>query len=353
MPIKVLIVDDSAFIRAILTQYLKSAPGIEIVGAVNDPVAAVDKIRLYDPDVITLDLEMPKMDGLTFLQHLMQEDPRPVVMISSWTAKDSEAYIKALAYGAFDCINKPTLGMKEGMEALKNEIISKVIQAARTKHKMARLQDRSAERKEVRPIDPTIRETSEKVIAIGASTGGTVAITEILRRLPADLPGILIVQHMPAFFTPSFASSLNQQTSITVKEASGRERINRGGAWLAPGGWQMKVEKDGAVYVTRVIPAQPNELHKPSVDVTFHSVAECVGANALGILLTGMGEDGAWGLRAMRDVGAWTIAQDEATSVVYGMPGKAAEIGAAEKILPLPMIADEIVQWARRQRRGV
>lgn len=349
MPIKALIVDDSAFIRATLTRFLESAPGIQVVGAVNDPIMAIDKIRLYDPDVITLDLEMPKMDGLTFLHRLMAEEPRPVVMISSWTAKNSEAYLKALSYGAFDCIDKPTLGMKEGMEARRDEIVSKVVQAAQSRNKIARLRERSVERvMEPDTRGPLLKESSAKIIAIGASTGGTVAITEILRRLPADLPGILIVQHMPAFFTPSFAASLNQQTPITVKEANGRERISDGRAWLAPGGYQMKAEQDGAVYVTRILPGQPGELHKPSVDVTFHSIAANVGRNAMGVLLTGMGEDGARGLKAMREAGAYTVAQDEATSVVYGMPGKAAEIGAAEKILPLQTIANEIVLWASR-----
>lgn len=350
--IKVLIVDDSAFIRASLTQILDNAPGIEVVGAVGDPILAMDKIRLYDPDVITLDVEMPRMDGLTFLGKLMVEDPRPVVMISSWTTANSEIALKALALGAFDCVNKPTLGMKDGMAALEFEIADKVRQAAMAKLKIRRMASSKAD--SVRQVEREhLAETTEKIIAIGASTGGTVAITEILRKLPADLPGILIIQHMPETFTTSFAASLNQQTKLAVKEAEGRERIIPGQALVAPGNHQFKVERDGAVYMARVVPGDPSDLHRPSVDVTFHSIAAQAGENAMGILLTGMGEDGARGLKAMREAGAYTLAQDEETSVVYGMPGKAAEIGAVDRILPLPLMADEVVHWARKQRRGI
>jgi two-component system chemotaxis response regulator CheB len=352
-PVKVLIIDDSAFIRAFLTETFQRIPGVKVVGTAGDPIIAMQKIRQTDPDVLTLDVEMPRMDGLTFLAKLMAEDPRPVVMISSWTPKNSELAVKALELGAFDCIAKPTLGIKEGMAALQRQIGTVVLCAAAARYKIGR----KSVTPSVSPIETHGRgpvvETSDKVIAIGASTGGTVAIAEILRRLPASLPGMVIVQHMPEFFTASFAKSLNEQSALTIKEASDGDRIMVGQALVAPGGRHLKIERQGAMYYARIVYGEPVNLHRPSVDYTFFSIAESVGRNAIGIILTGMGEDGARGLKSLRDVGAYTIAQDEISSVVYGMPKKAVELGAAQKTMPLNTMPDEIINWWRKQRKGV
>lgn len=352
-PIKVLIIDDSAFIRAFLSETFQRIPGVQVVGTAGDPIVAMEKIRQTDPDVLTLDVEMPRMDGLTFLAQLMAEDPRPVVMISSWTPKNSELAVKALELGAFDCIAKPTLGLKEGMAALERQIGSVVLYAAAARYKVARRTGASPVLSGKQPDTGHVVETSDKVIAIGASTGGTVAIAEILRRLPASLPGMVIIQHMPEFFTASFAKSLNEQSALTVKEASDGDRIMGGQALVAPGGRHLKIERQGAMYYARVIQGEPVNLHRPSVDFTFFSIAESVGKNAVGILLTGMGEDGARGLKSLRDAGAYTMAQDEASSVVYGMPKKAAGLGAAQKILGLSGMPDEILYWWSKQRKGV
>ena len=356
-PIKVLIVDDSAFIRAVLTDILGRTPGVQVVGAASDPIIAMQMMEKFDPDVLTLDVEMPRMDGLTFLRRLMTKDPRPVVMISSWTAANSEIALKALELGAFDYVSKPTVGLKEGMAALEREIASKVVQAAYAKNKLAAMVGKEKEKEKAEiPLSGTkslVTETSDKIIAIGASTGGTVAINDILRKLPPDLPGILIVQHMPEHFTASFAQSLDGQSLLHVREARDGDRIMTGQALVAPGNRHLRVERQGAMYYARVVMGEKVNLHRPSVDYTFCSIAESVGRNAMGILLTGMGEDGARGLKAMRDSGAYTMAQDEATSVVYGMPKKAVELGAAEKVRPLQGMADEIQTWARKQRKGV
>lgn len=355
-PIKVLIIDDSAFIRAVLSDILGRTPGVQVVGTAPDPIIAMEKIKKLDPDVLTLDVEMPKMDGLTFLRRLMAEDPRPVVMISSWTAKNSEIALKALELGAIDYVAKPTVGLKEGMAALEREIATKVIHAARTRHKIHTLVNTAwprEYREQTAVTKSLVTETSDKIIAIGASTGGTVAVTEILRRLPADLPGVVIVQHMPEFFTASFAKTLDGQSRLRVKEAADGDRIMTGQALVAPGGRHLKVERQGAMYYARVVLAEPVNLHRPSVDFTFFSLAESAGQNTMGIILTGMGEDGARGLKALREAGAYTIAQDEKTSVVYGMPKKAAELGAAVKICPINDIPEEIQLWAKRQRKGV
>lgn len=352
-PIKVLIIDDSAFIRAVLTDILGRTPGVQVVGTAPDPIIAMEKIKKLDPDVLTLDVEMPRMDGLTFLRRLLAEDPRPVVMVSSWTAENSEIALKALELGAFDCVAKPTVGLMEGMAALEREIASKVVHAAMTKYKIRSMGKPVWTGEQSAVTKSMVTETSDKIVAIGASTGGTVAVAEILRRLPADLPGVVIVQHMPEFFTASFAKTLNGQSSLRVMEASDGDRIMIGQALVAPGGRHLKVEKQGAMYYARVVMGEPVNLHRPSVDYTFFSIAESAGRNAIGIILTGMGEDGARGLKALQDAGAFTIAQDEKTSVVYGMPKKAAELGAAAKISPVQNIPDEIRIWAKKQRKGV
>lgn len=351
--IKVLIIDDSAFIRAVLTEILGRTPGVEVVGTAPDPIIALEKIRKLDPDVLTLDVEMPRMDGLTFLRRLMVEDPRPVVMISSWTAANSEVALKALALGAFDYVAKPTMGLKEGMAILEREIAAKVIHAASARRKLISVARNVESYSSQNGPKDLILETSEKIIAIGGSTGGTVAIGEILRQLPASLPGVVIIQHMPEVFTASFARSLDAQSLLRVKEATDGDRIMTGQALVAPGGRQLKVERQGAMYYVRVVSEAPVNLHRPSVDYTFFSLAESAGKNTMAMILTGMGEDGAKGLKALKDIGAHTVAQDEATSVVYGMPKRAVELGGAQYVLPLEKMPEAIQIWWNKQRKGV
>jgi two-component system chemotaxis response regulator CheB len=352
MPIKVLVVDDSALIRALLKEIIQADPELELVGQAPDAYVARDLIKQLNPDVLTLDVEMPRMDGLTFLEKLMRGRPMPVVMISSLTEQGSEATFRAMELGAVDFVAKPKLGIREGMQAYAEEICYKIKAAS-----LARLIPRPVQ--PVIPVDDAPRSGAprpiigtEKLIAIGASTGGTEAIKDVLLGLPADSPGIVITQHMPPGFTRSFAERLNRMTRLNVVEARGGERILPGHAFLAPGDKHLLVERSGANYVTRLSDAEPVRRHKPAVDPMFHSVAQCAGRNVIACLLTGMGKDGAQGMLEIRQAGGYTVAQNEATCVVYGMPREAVAIGGAEDILPLGEIADALLQQARKRGGG-
>jgi len=337
--IRVLIVDDSALMRQVLKEILCSDPEIEVVGAAADPYAAREKILQLKPDVLTLDVEMPRMDGLSFLEKLMRARPMPVLMVSSLTEKDCDTTVRALELGAIDYVTKPQLDVRSGTLDQADEIVSKVKIAAR-----ARVHRR--EHAGPRPLDPGVKSslakpgsvgfrTTHKIIAVGASTGGTEALVRFLVPLPADSPGILIVQHMPAGFTTSFAARLASLCRMGVREAKDGDRVLAGHVLLAPGNFHMEVKRSGVEISARVFQSEPVNRHRPSVDVLFHSCAEVLGPNAVGVILTGMGADGARGLLEMREAGAFTIAQDEESCVVFGMPREAIELGGAEKVAAL------------------
>ncbi|BAN47117.1 chemotaxis response regulator protein-glutamate methylesterase [Metapseudomonas resinovorans] len=346
MAIKVLVVDDSALIRSLLSEIVRADAELQLVGVAPDAYVARDLIKQHSPDVITLDVEMPRMDGLTFLDKLMKGRPTPVVMISSLTERGSEATLRALELGAIDFVAKPKLGIAEGMQAYAEEIRAKLKVAARARMlRRAPVVARGAEGG--LPLVGT-----EKLIAIGASTGGTEAIKEVLLGLPADSPGVVITQHMPAGFTRSFAARLDKLCRIQVSEARDGDRILPGTALLAPGGLHMEVVRSGANYIARLSEAPPVNGHRPAVDVMFNSAARCAGRNLIAALLTGMGKDGARGLLAIREAGGYTLAQDEASCVVYGMPREAAELGAAEDVLPLEDIGPALMVQARRRGSG-
>jgi two-component system chemotaxis response regulator CheB len=342
--IRVLIVDDSAAMRQLLTQILSSDPQIEVVGTAPDPYFARDKIKSLQPDVLTLDVEMPRMDGVTFLEKLMHGHPMPVVMVSSLTQKGCDITMRALEIGAVDFFPKPTLDTLQGVAHGAQEIIEKVKTAAR-----ARIQRRTpstrppvAQQRPVSTVGANYKLTHQ-IIAIGASTGGTEAIKDVLMGLPADTPGIVIVQHMPPGFTASFAQRLDGLCAVRVKEAADGDRILPGHVLIAPGNFHTAMVRSGAEYKVRVFTAPPVNRHRPAVDVLFDSCAEHMGKNVIGAILTGMGDDGARGMKKMRDAGARTIAQDEATCVVFGMPKEAIGMGGAEFVLPLPCIADKLL----------
>lgn len=326
--------------RQLLTEILHQDPAIHVVGVAADPYIAREKIKHLRPDVLTLDVEMPNMDGLTFLERLMRLHPMPVVMISSLTEKGAEATLRALDLGAIDFVAKPRDSMREGMHALVDEICSKVHAAARAHVRQP--DGKPAPLDEPKPSDSD----RERVVAIGASAGGTQAIAEILTALPAHTPGIAVVQHMPPKFTALFAANLNNRSRLNVVEAKDGDRLQRGTVLIAPGGMQMALQRDKNGYTVRVYEGAPVNLHRPAVDVLFDSTAKCAGADALGILLTGMGADGAKGLLAMKQAGAHTIAQDEATSVVFGMPEQAIKLGAAREVIGLDRVARRILFWA-------
>ncbi len=335
-PARVLIVDDSASVREALSTLLSRAPGLQVVGTAADAVIAWQKIKELAPDVISLDVEMPRLDGLTFLERLMTNYPLPVVMVSSMTASGCATTLRALELGAIDFVAKPKLDVVRGLQALSDELATKLRAAAR-----ARVGVRQAPAP-VRAAAGLI-ETTHKVIAIGASTGGTEALRQVLSALPADAPGVVIVQHMPPMFTRQFSERLDGLCQIRVKEAEDGDRILPGHALIAPGGRHLKVNRSGAIFSVEVFDAAPVNRHRPSVDVLFHSCAVRLGASAVGVILTGMGDDGARGLAAMRKSGAHTIAQDEASSVVFGMPREAIERGGAVEVLALHRIPPALV----------
>ncbi|MBV5340191.1 MAG: chemotaxis response regulator protein-glutamate methylesterase [Deltaproteobacteria bacterium] len=350
--IKVLIIDDSALVRQTLCDILSSDPEIEVVGSAADPILAAERMKTVIPDVITLDVEMPRMDGLTFLQKLMSQHPIPVVMCSSLAESGSETALKALEYGAVDIITKPKMGTKQFIEESKTRICDAVKGAA-----AARLGPLRAMRtmKEVSPkytADVIMEKpntkamilTTEKVVVVGASTGGTEALRVFLEALPEDTPGIVIVQHMPENFTAAFAKRLDSICRVTVKEAQDNDTVVRGRALIAPGNHHVLLKRSGARYYVEIKDGPLVSRHRPSVDVLFRSAARYAGKNAVGVILTGMGDDGAHGMKEMFDAGAVTIAQDEATCVVYGMPHEAVKLGGVNKIMPLQNIAGEVLR---------
>lgn len=341
---KVLIVDDSALVRQVLTGLLSRDPGLEVVGVAADPYMAWEKIKALKPDVLTLDVEMPRMDGLAFLERLMRARPMPVLMVSSLTEKGCENTLRALELGAVDFVTKPKVDIKNGTVGLADEIIAKLKIAARAKVR-PRQQLGAGEQARLEALrSEAVMKSTEKVVAIGASTGGTEALREVLTALPADAPGLVIVQHMPEHFTRAFAQRLDKLCQIRVQEARNGDRILPGHALIAPGNYHMRVNRNGAHYNVEVFMGEPVNRHRPSVDVLFQSCACHLGRNAVGVIMTGMGDDGARGLLAMRQAGARTLAQDEASSVVFGMPKEAIEIGAVNDVLGLAMIADKVAQ---------
>ncbi|NLC52855.1 MAG: chemotaxis response regulator protein-glutamate methylesterase [Firmicutes bacterium] len=344
--IRVLVVDDSAFIRQYLKDIINHTEDLEVVATAADPLKAIPILKKTEVDVVTLDVEMPNMDGLDFLRYLMKFHPLPVIMISSWTQANSNLAVQALSLGAVDVVAKPTLGMLSGMEKIKAEIIRKIRTAAQASLLRSPLVAELSDSPTLLPKSEGLKITTDKIIAIGASTGGTVALTEVCKQLHPDVPGLLIIQHLPAMFTSSFANSLNQSTRIRVKEAEDGEQITSGLALVVPGDRSLTIQKSGAKYLAKLGPKLKDSIYNPSIDHTLFSVAQVAHVNAMGIILTGMGDDGAAGLKAMRDKGAYTICQDEKTSVIYGMPQKAWEYKAAVKQVPLSKVADEIHRWA-------
>jgi two-component system chemotaxis response regulator CheB len=349
--VRVLIVDDSALVRGLLTDILKSDPGIEVVGVAGDAHVAREKIKLLNPDVLTLDVEMPKMDGITFLKNLMRLRPMPVVMVSSLTERGADVTLDALAIGAIDYLSKPKIDLAATLKDYGDELIEKIRIAS--KASVRALDPCRAAAIAVRPnvtADAVLPKaaktkqlrTTDRIIAIGASTGGTEAIKEVLTKLPPDSPGVVIAQHIPKAFSTPFAKRMNDCCQVTVYEAEDGQQVLAGHAYIAPGDRHLMVVRDGARYVLRLDDGVPVNRHKPSVDVLFRSVAQNAGRNAIGVILTGMGKDGARGLREMLDAGSQTIAQDEATSVVWGMPGEAVSLGAAQHVLPLENVAPKV-----------
>ncbi|WP_136064752.1 protein-glutamate methylesterase/protein-glutamine glutaminase [Modicisalibacter radicis] len=345
--IKVLCVDDSALIRDLMSEIINSQSDMEVVATAPDPLVARDLIKRTNPDVLTLDVEMPRMDGLDFLERLMRLRPMPVLMVSSLTQAGSEITLRALELGAVDFVSKPQLGIRSGMLDYSEMIADKIRAAARSRPRAARRQqDAPAE-----PIKaPFI--SSEKLIIIGASTGGTEAIRHVLEPLPANTPAILITQHMPGGFTRSFAERLDRLCRINVKEAEDGERVLPGHAYIAPGDRHLKLARSGANYVVALDDGEPVNRHRPSVDVLFNSAAKNAGRNAIGVILTGMGKDGALGLLEMRKAGAHTLAQSEPTCVVYGMPREAVAVGGAVEIVDLEQMAGKIMQQVASSGRA-
>ena len=348
--IRVLIVDDSALMRQALTALLQRDRQIEVVGVAADPIIAEEKIKALAPDVLTLDVEMPRMDGLTFLEKLMRSHPMPVVMVSSLTEAGCETALRALELGAVDIITKPKVDLREHLDELAIEVGSKIKAAALARIRPPGPRQASQPVGSVgvpRPVaNAAMIKTTDRLIAVGASTGGTEALKDFLMAMPANTPGIVIVQHMPEKFTRSFAERCDQLCTIRVKEAEEGDRVLLGHALIAPGNFHMTVGRNGAQYFVKILSGAPVNRHRPSVDVLFDSVAESAGRNAVGVIMTGMGADGAQGLLRMRRAGARTIAQDESTCVVFGMPKEAIELGAAETVLPLPRIAGAALEMA-------
>ncbi len=335
---RVLIVDDSAVVRQVFADLISRQPDMEVCGTAPDPFAARDRIVLERPDVITLDLEMPRMDGLTFLKKLMHYHPLPVIIVSSLTRQGSRMALEALELGAVEVMAKPGGAFSVGN--LGEELVAKIRAAAHTRLRLAPLGGQSRPSAALAPLPPLT--TTQKVVAIGASTGGTEAIKEILAGLPRNFPGIVIVQHMPPKFTTSFAERLDQLCQLEVKEAADGDSVLPGRALIAPGNYHMLLQRSGARYLVQVKSGPPVHHQRPSVDVLFESAAQAAGSNAVGVILTGMGADGALGLLSMRERGAYTVAQDEATCVVFGMPKEAIKRQAACRVLPISRIAEDL-----------
>lgn len=356
--IRVIVVDDSALVRSLLSEIINRQSDMECIGTANDPLIAREMIREKNPDVITLDVEMPRMDGIDFLGRLMRLRPMPVVMISTLTERGAEVTMRALELGAVDFVAKPRVGLSSGLNELAAQIVDKIRVAAvahvrrapaRSAAAIVHPDAGAATAPAPAPAASALlgRVSTEKVICIGASTGGTEAIREVLIHMPADSPAIVITQHMPPGFTTSFAARLNSLCQITVKEAVNGERILPGHAYIAPGGRQFYLARSGANYVAVVDDSPPVNRHKPSVEVLFKSAAAVVGRNAYGIMLTGMGGDGAAAMRDMRDAGSYNYVQDEASCIVFGMPREAIAHGAADEVLPLSQIAQALIARLR------
>jgi two-component system chemotaxis response regulator CheB len=352
---RVVVVDDSALVRSLLTEIINRQTDMVCVGAAADPLVAREMIRELNPDVITLDVEMPRMDGLEFLSRLMRLRPMPVVMVSTLTEQGAEVTLRALELGAVDFVAKPRIGVSSGLNELAGDIVDKIRVAA-----CARV-GRHSGAAPVAPVAtattaapaPLPRVSTEKIICIGASTGGTEAIREVLVPMPADAPAIVITQHMPPGFTTSFAARLNTLCRISVAEARHGERILPGHAYIAPGGHHLRVERSGSNYVAVIEDTEPVNRHKPSVEVLFRSAARVIGPNAIGVMLTGMGADGAQAMREMKDAGSHNFVQDEASCVVFGMPRMAIQAGAAHEILPLTQIAPALLARLANAPAGV
>lgn len=373
---RVVVVDDSALVRSLLTEIINRQPDMECVGAAADPLIAREMIRNLNPDVITLDVEMPRMDGLDFLSRLMRLRPMPVVMVSTLTERGAEVTLRALELGALDFVAKPKIGITDGLKQLAEDITEKIRTASKAHirrvvvpavaampqatsalgsaaaalhgHNPQAAHAGSGGAAPVRPaLSPIGRLSTEKIIFIGASTGGTEATKDVLIHLPADCPAVMITQHMPPGFTKSYAARLDSLCRISVAEARDGERVLPGHAYLAPGGFHLAVERSGANYIARVTDGDPVNRHKPSVEVLFNSAARVVGPNALGVMLTGMGADGAQAMRTMRDAGSFNIVQDEASCVVFGMPKEAIAHGAAHEVLSLNRIASRLIERLR------
>lgn len=347
---RVVVVDDSALVRSLLTEIINREPDMICVGAASDPIVAREMIRNLDPDVITLDVEMPRMDGIDFLSRLMRLRPTPVVMVSTLTERGAEVTLKALELGAVDFVAKPKIGVADGLRQLGADITEKIRTAAQARVRKLVTAPSPTPGGAPRPAPPAAslgRLSTEKIVFIGASTGGTEATKEVLMALPADAPAVVITQHMPPGFTTSYANRLDGLCRISVREARDGERVLPGHAYIAPGGLHLSVERSGANYIARVQDGEPVNRHKPSVEVLFKSAARVVGPNAIGIMLTGMGADGAKAMREMRDAGSYNVCQDEASCVVFGMPREAIAAGAAHEVLPLSQIAPHLLERLR------
>ena len=359
---RVVVVDDSALVRGLLAEIINRQNDMECVGAASDPIVAREMIRNLNPDVITLDVEMPRMDGIDFLSKLMRLRPMPVVMVSTLTERGAEVTLRALELGAVDFVAKPKIGVADGLRQLAEDITDKVRTAAQAH--VRRLPPAAAQPaapaghgasgsgaapgvRAAAPVANIGRLSTEKIIFIGASTGGTEATKEVLMNLPPDAPAVVITQHMPPGFTKSYAARLDSLCRIRVKEAVDGDRVLPGHAYIAPGGFHLTVERSGANYVARVRDGEPVNRHKPSVEVLFDSAAKVVGPNALAVMLTGMGADGARAMKTLRDAGSWNVCQDEASCVVFGMPREAIAHGAAHEVLPLQRIAPALIERLR------
>lgn len=350
--IKVLVVDDSAVVRQVMSDILNSDPEIEVMATAADPFQAAERMAAEIPDVITLDVEMPRMDGLTFLQRLMTQHPLPVVMCSSLAENGSETALRALELGAVDIITKPKVGVKQFLDESRIIICDTVKAAAMSRRRPLHTQrvvqpKQNADAMLEKPRSNAMIQTTEKVIAVGASTGGTEALRVFLEALPHDTPGMVIVQHMPEKFTRSFADRLNETCKVTVREAKDGDSVIPGQVLIAPGNFHTLLKRSGARYYVEVKEGPLVSRHRPSVDVLFRSAARYAGKNCVGVILTGMGDDGAQGMLEMKKAGAQTIAQDEATCVVYGMPAQAVKLGGVDKELPLEQIAREVLKMSR------
>lgn len=349
---RVVVVDDSALVRSLLGEIINRQPDMECIGAASDPLVAREMIRNLNPDVITLDVEMPRMDGIDFLSKLMRLRPMPVVMVSTLTERGADVTLRALELGAIDFVAKPKIGVADGLRLLAEDITDKVRIASKAHVRKApaapvAAPGAPATARPAAPIAALGRLSTEKIVFIGASTGGTEATKEVLINLPPDSPAVVITQHMPPGFTKSYAARLDGLCKIRVAEARDGERVLPGHAYIAPGGFHLSVERSGANYIARVQDGEPVNRHKPSVEVLFKSAARVVGPNALGIMLTGMGADGARAMKEMRDAGSYNYVQDEASCVVFGMPREAINAGAAHEVLPLTQIALKLIERLR------